>query len=624
MSTPLDTPPPALRLVPPTSVEEDGALCAALVNELRSETSVSGQEGARRLAAVADFLMGLDLATGSAARVECLLAVAHQYYLAARAGTGLPSADRAVMQARVLDAPSLLRKALTILGIMRMETGNLPEATACFSEALAIAQRLGDSGAEAPVWNNLGLALQNAAQYADAIQCFERATALAEKWPAFGFVRRSALSNIAGCALHLHDVRTGIKAVRKAIELNPDPQTATDCLSRVISESNYARLLLEVGETGHAAEHCEKARICAAKAPTARAEFVASLTSGLIDVHSDRLDVGLTRLKRALEQARQNLRSEVRDALSACVTGYEVAGQPDVALVYLHELLALNKEAKEAQVLMHHREHVARLEKAEQGAETIDHTLAWQQGKLRVQLGERELVRNRILLLEQQSVAAELHDDATGEHCYRVGRLASILGREIGLEDDVCFLIDLAARLHDIGKLVVPDAILLKPGKLTPGERQIMETHTTAGAQILAKTNVPQMHVAEEIALHHHERWDGTGYPMRLRGTAIPIAARVTALADVFDALTHVRPYKHAWPINEALAEIKSLRGKQFDPELTDLFLDLVPRLQREVGDLDAFLAVEAKNSPFIKARRQIAAALKGTEPSRSLFELRR
>jgi putative two-component system response regulator len=233
-------------------------------------------------------------------------------------------------------------------------------------------------------------------------------------------------------------------------------------------------------------------------------------------------------------------------------------------------------------------------------------------------------MRNRILLLEQQSVAAELHDDTTGEHCYRVGRLASILGKQIGLEDDVCFLIDLAARLHDIGKLVVPDAILLKPGKLTPGEREIMETHTTAGADILAKSNVPQMHIAEEIARHHHERWDGSGYPMKLVGTAIPIAARVTALADVFDALTHVRPYKHAWKVSEALAEIKSLRGRQFDPELTDIFLELVPRLQREHGDLDEFLAVEAKNSPFIQARKQIAAALKGSDPSTTLFDMRR
>ncbi len=192
--------------------------------------------------------------------------------------------------------------------------------------------------------------------------------------------------------------------------------------------------------------------------------------------------------------------------------------------------------------------------------------MANHRGKLRIQLGERELMRNRVLLLEQQSVAAELHDDTTGEHCYRVGRLASILGKEIGLEDDVCFLIDLAARLHDIGKLVVPDAILLKPGKLTPGEREIMETHTTAGADILAKSNVPQMHIAEEIARHHHERWDGSGYPMKLAGTAIPIAARVSALADVFDALTHKRPYKEAWKVSDALAEIRSLKRQAVRP----------------------------------------------------------
>jgi putative two-component system response regulator len=284
----------------------------------------------------------------------------------------------------------------------------------------------------------------------------------------------------------------------------------------------------------------------------------------------------------------------------------------------------MNREAKAAQVLMHHTEHMKQVEDAPFGSGSIDVAMANQRGKLRIQLGERELMRNRILLLEQQSVAAELHDDTTGEHCYRVGRLASILGKHIGLEDDVCFLIDLAARLHDIGKLVVPDAILLKPGKLTPGEREIMETHTTAGADILAKSNVPQMHVAEEIARHHHERWDGSGYPMKLAGTAIPIAARVTALADVFDALTHKRPYKEAWKVSDALAEIKNLRGKQFDPELTDIFLDLVPSLQREHGDLDEFLAVEAKTSPFIKARKQIAEALKGSDPETTLFDMRR
>jgi putative two-component system response regulator len=556
--------------------------------------------------------------------VECLLAIVQHHYMAAQPAFALAPASQAVEFSRRLSDPPLLRKALTFLGVMRKETGNLPGATESYSEALEIARSLTDPGAESPVWNNLGLALQNAAQYGDALQCFERAAVLAQRSEQFAHVGRQALSNIAGCALHLHDVRNGIKAARKAIELNPDPQTASDCLVRVIAECNYSRLLLDVGEVGHAAERCEAARHYVARSPSARAEYTASMTSGLVDVHSRNVDIGLTRLKKALEQARQSVRADVRDALSACVAGYETAGQPDVALVYLHELLALNKEARAAQVLMHHREHMARLDQANEPIETIDATLATHQGKLRGQLGERELTRNRMLLLEQQSVAAELHDDTTGEHCYRVGRLASILGKEIGLEEDVCFLIDLAARLHDIGKLVVPDAILLKPGKLTSGEFEIMQTHTTAGADILAKSNVPQMHIAEEIARHHHEKWDGSGYPMKLAGTAIPIAARVTALADVFDALTHVRPYKKAWSVRESLDEIKSLRGRQFDPELTDVFLRLVPSLQRQHGDLDEFLAVEAKTSPFIQARKQIAAALKGSDPSTSLFDIRR
>ena len=611
-------------LLSPASPEETLALASSLLVELKPLLAAPTADAALLFSDAFTRMRSVSLDHACVPVVECLLAITGHYYMAAQPILALPPASQAVEFSRRLLDPQLLRKALSYLGLIRMETGNLPGATESCSEALRIARSLSDPGAEAPVWNNLGLALQNAAQYSDALQCFERAATLAQRSDQFASVEKYALSNIASCSLHLHDVRSGIKAVRKAIELNPDPQTASDCLVRVISESHYSRLLLDVGEVGHAAEHCETARRYAAKAPTARADYVASTTSGLVDVHSNRVDIGLTRLKKALEQARQSVRSEVRDALSACVTGYETAGQPDVALVYLHELLALNKDARGAQVLMHHREHMARLEQANKPSETIDATLATHQGKLRGQLGERELTRNRMLLLEQQSVAAELHDDTTGEHCYRVGRLASILGKEIGLEEDVCFLIDLAARLHDIGKLVVPDAILLKPGKLTPGEFEIMQTHTTAGADILAKSNVPQMHIAEEIARHHHEKWDGTGYPMKLAGTAIPIAARVTALADVFDALTHVRPYKKAWTVRESLDEIKSLRGRQFDPELTDVFLQLVPSLQRQHGDLDEFLAVEAKTSPFIQARKQIAAALKGSDPSTSLFDIRR
>ncbi|HJW51152.1 MAG TPA: HD domain-containing phosphohydrolase, partial [Burkholderiaceae bacterium] len=603
--------------------------CADLLSQLRPQLANPSSASSVDFESALQELEVIPESDASVELVDCLVAIAQFFYLTNIAAKGLHAATRALDYSRAMDDKQLIRRALSVKGVMLNETGNMPGATEMYAEAIKVARMLNDPSIEAPVWVNLGTALLTSAQYSDAIECFVRAETLARsadpKHAAANAATESlALANISNCALHLRDIRRGVRAARRAIELNPDPSTAHDCFIRVIAESTYSRLLLDIGELAHAAEHCESARTYANRFPTARSEYTASVTSGLVDVHSNRADIGLTRLKKALEHARRNVRSEVRDALQACVAGYESAGQPDVALVYLHELLAMNREAKAAQVLMHHSEYVKRVEQPIFGSGSIDVAMANQRGKLRIQLGERELMRNRILLLEQQSVAAELHDDTTGEHCYRVGRLASILGKEIGLEDDVCFLIDLAARLHDIGKLVVPDAILLKPGKLTPGEREIMQTHTTAGADILAKTNIPQMHIAEEIARHHHERWDGNGYPTKLAGTAIPIAARVSALADVFDALTHKRPYKEAWKVSDALAEIASLRGKQFDPELTDIFLELVPRLQREHGDLDEFLAVEAKNSPFIKARKQIAEALKGTDPETTLFEMRR
>jgi len=608
-----------------TAAPDAEARCAALLVRLRAAVTAPDaatpalcDEAMALLASVAD---GVAVPT----RIECCFALAQIHHLAARAAAARAPARAAVDLAMTIDQAALLRRAWTFLGVIEMECGSLPSATACFSEALQAAQRLADPAEASAVWNNLGLALQRASLNGEALQCYQRAVALSEGSVPFAVVHRAALSNIAGCAVHLDDVRSGLLAARRAIALNAQPADAAARMSRAIAEGNQSRLLLQIGEVDAAAAHAEQAHRFAVELSSARAELLSVLSRGLVAVHRDETEAGLALLKRGLELARQQVPAEVRDTLSICIDGYRRAGQHDVALVYLHELLAMNRQARAEQVVMQHREHVAGLERLA-GAQPHggDASVSRQQAALRSGLGERDLVRNRMLLLEQQSVAAELHDDTTGEHCYRVGRLASILGRAIGLEEHVCFLIDLAARLHDIGKLVVPDEILLKPGRLSDGERAIMETHTSAGAEILARSNVPQMHIAEEIARHHHERWDGRGYPMRLSRERIPIAARVTALADVFDALTHARPYKQAWPLAEALDEIRRLRGVQFDPELTDVFLDLVPRLQRQVGDLDAHLAEEARRSPFVQARRQIAAALKGSDPARSLFDLRR
>jgi putative two-component system response regulator len=191
----------------------------------------------------------------------------------------------------------------------------------------------------------------------------------------------------------------------------------------------------------------------------------------------------------------------------------------------------------------------------------------------------RDLEAAQIEIIERLARAAEFRDDNTGQHTERVGQMAALLARQIGLSDTQVSLIRRAAPLHDVGKIGIPDSVLLKLGKLTPEEFDLVKTHTTIGARILSGSRFTILRLAEEIAYNHHERWDGNGY-VGIRGADIPLAGRIVALADVFDALTQQRPYKAAWPVTEAIAEIDRQRGQQFDPALVDAFLRVIE--QRE------------------------------------------
>ena len=187
----------------------------------------------------------------------------------------------------------------------------------------------------------------------------------------------------------------------------------------------------------------------------------------------------------------------------------------------------------------------------------------------------RELESAQIEIIERLAKAAEFRDDSTGQHTERVGEMAALLARELGLSDAHVTLIRRAAPLHDVGKIGIPDAILLKLGKLTAAEFELVKTHTSIGARILSGSRFALLRLAEEIAFSHHERWDGSGYA-GLEADRIPLAGRIVAVADVFDALLQKRPYKPAWPIDAAVAEIGRQRGMQFDPNIVDAFMRVV------------------------------------------------
>lgn len=186
----------------------------------------------------------------------------------------------------------------------------------------------------------------------------------------------------------------------------------------------------------------------------------------------------------------------------------------------------------------------------------------------------RELEQAQLEILERLARAAEYRDDNTGHHAQRVGHVAALIAQELGVGRDKVWLIRRAAPLHDVGKIGIPDSILLKPARLTPEEFDEMKKHAPIGAGILAGSKFQVLQMAEEIALYHHENWDGTGY-MNLESDMIPISARVVHAADVLDALTHERPYKKAWTMEEALAELKKFSGRHFDPRTVDAVLKL-------------------------------------------------
>jgi putative two-component system response regulator len=180
--------------------------------------------------------------------------------------------------------------------------------------------------------------------------------------------------------------------------------------------------------------------------------------------------------------------------------------------------------------------------------------------------------------LERLATAAEYRDDDTQQHTKRVGRTAALLAKQLGLSADTVEHLRYAAPLHDVGKIGIPDAVWLRPGRLTEHERTMLEQHTEIGARILSGSRSPILRLAEQIARTHHERFDGTGYPHGLAGDAIPLAGRITAVADVFDVLAHPRPHKKAWPLEQAVEEIVAQAGRQFDPEVVAAFRRLDAR----------------------------------------------
>ena len=191
----------------------------------------------------------------------------------------------------------------------------------------------------------------------------------------------------------------------------------------------------------------------------------------------------------------------------------------------------------------------------------------------------QELTDTRLEIIRRLGRAGEYRDNETGMHVIRMSKSCQRLARAAGLGEDAAEMILNASPMHDVGKIGIPDSILLKPGKLDDEEWKVMMTHTEIGADILSDHSSDMIRMAQSIAITHHEKWDGSGYPNGLKGEAIPIEGRIAAICDVFDALTSDRPYKKAWPVKKAVKYINDNTAKHFDPQLVELFNQVLPDL---------------------------------------------
>lgn len=351
----------------------------------------------------------------------------------------------------------------------------------------------------------------------------------------------------------------------------------------------HVYLLLETGDIQRAREICDELQnsLLAAASDAFAAEVL--LVDGLCHVFEGDREAGLPMVRLALETQRR-LSGELRPALRLAVRANEVAGDKAAADMYRRELALHNRLVQQEGMLEQHRSHLRRLQ-AEEG--TSPATL-----------------ERKAQMVERLAITTELREDPSGLRVFRVGRLARLLAQELGWSEPDAEALEVAARLHDIGKISVADDIVAARRPLTADEMQSMRAHCHVGAELLRQTELENARLAADVAAYHHEAWDGSGYPHGIGGTAIPLAARIVAIADAFAAMTGEKPYPPRLGVVEALAQLRVGAGSRYDPGLVPPFVAMVERLLDSVEDLDGYLAQAAERSPFMQVHRQLAQRL--------------
>jgi response regulator RpfG family c-di-GMP phosphodiesterase len=470
--------------------------------------------------------------------------------------------------------------ALVNLGNVLNDSGDYSKSLEQLIQAYQIIQHLNDPDLESKCLINIGETHLFMGQPAQSIDFFEQAVQLSRSQQ-HQFNHILSLSKLA-------EAHNALKRHQKAKKLlHTCLQQARQANQRYL-ETNILALLgethLALSEINEAQDYYGLALVQATATNDSESHFDALIGLGQTSLVLKHTTQAIGYFQQALEQASRT--EQKRDASNThqhLSTAFEVTGQATLALEHFRTHHQLEREILNEDTVRKTKNMTMQLnlERSRHEAETYRlRTQVFEEANamLEEKVLERtqELEEARIEVVMRLAVAAEYRDDHTGQHTSRVGRTSALIARALGLPEDQVETLRMAARLHDIGKIGIPDLIMLKPAKLSSEEFERIKTHTTIGAQILSGGKTPLLQMAETIALTHHERWDGKGYPHGLTGEDIPLLGRIVSVADVFDALTSERPYKHAWSTTEAQTEIEAKSGTQFDPAVVAAFRHLL------------------------------------------------
>ena len=547
--------------------------------------------------------------------IYILLDVAGAHIPRGLTSKAIPLVERALDLAEDNNLLPELRRASNFYCVMSTDVGLPARGVEYALHAAALARELNDVPGIASAFGNMTAALHAMGMYRETIAVALRVIKRFSPDVRCAPFVAAARANLASSALALQHYALAADSAKAACEAMGLPRDAYGILNRVIAENTWLRGAIGLCQDSVIAERLQMIRDLSDAYKSPRLLLNRQLAEAASEIYSGNLTIAVSKLIELLKHTKQ-VSGLYRDNLTLLVRAYEKGNDHAGALIYLGELVeCLGKSQVTA---VHNALEVIR-ERVQTPMPGKDDVRALIKAIQTVPSSHREEVEVPEKLyrdaLERLAVSAELREDAHGRHAYRVGKLTGLLANALGYGYRFCNDMDLAARLHDIGKLGIPDGLLMKPGKLTPAEFTVMQRHTTIGAQLLAQCTHPAFRLAEQIALCHHEKWDGTGYPKGLAGENIPESARIATLADVYDALTHARAYKHAWTHDESVMEIERMSGTHFEPRMVKAFVKLITNLRLEHGDaLDDFLAKAGEDSTFIQARDKMQTMLSEME----------